>query len=145
MLSRRLRKQGLQEYSSRFCPHGLANKTEPDIADSKSRAVVAVSGRHTLERRGLIPAATARHRKAGWQAIEWIDELSIRSSNRRTLLRSLRSAPWCVGSRSGQSGRSPRSVGPASKWARLQCNLQLLNLPLQILDLLAQRIDLLLL
>jgi len=113
-------------------PHRNANKTEADIADFQRRAVVTVSGRHTLKRCGLIPAPTARHRKAGWQAIEWIDELSIRSSNRRALLRSLRS-------------RSARSVGPASKRAGLQCDLQLLNLPLQILDLLAQRIDLLLL
>src|SRR6186713_1917968 len=127
--TRRLDKRfigGSSSNQSLLLSNRYANETEADIADFQRRAVVAVSGRHTLERCGLIPAATARHRKASWQAIEWIDELSIRSSNRRALLRSLRSTPWPVGSWAGRSGRS---VGPASKRAGLQCNLQLLNLP----------------
>jgi len=48
----------------------FANQTEAEIAEPERRTVVAIAGRNTLVRCGLIPTPASNYRQAGRQTID---------------------------------------------------------------------------
>src|SRR5436190_17895422 len=63
---------------TRLCGR-LAHETESDVADAKSRTVIAVSRRHALESGALIPTAAANDRQTRRKTVKRVHELPVRS------------------------------------------------------------------
>ena len=61
---------------------GFAHNAKSDIANSEGRAVIAVSGRHTLECVPLIESTSAHDGEAGGKAVERIYELGVSAAVR---------------------------------------------------------------